>query len=161
MRVSLPYHLLSLLKWNISMAIRILDIGQCGFDGPRMEKLWHKAIGATVDRCASSADALACAAQNDYDIILVNRVLDADGSSGLDVIRSLIEAGVSTPIMLVSDLPEAQDAAVQLGAVRGFGKAALGDPETIELVARRRARIRGRESAPEQQRLSTRVSLRP
>ncbi|HEX3359220.1 MAG TPA: response regulator [Tepidisphaeraceae bacterium] len=118
------------------MAIRILDIGQCGFDGPRMAALWHKAIGATVDRCASGADALACATQNHYDIILVNRILDADNSSGLDVIASLIQSGVSTPIMLVSDLPEAQDAAVKLGATRGFGKAALGDPATIDLVAR-------------------------
>jgi ActR/RegA family two-component response regulator len=117
------------------MAIRILDIGQCGFDGPRMAALWHKAIGATVDRCDSGADALKWAAKNHYDIILVNRILAADDSSGLDVIAALIDAGISTPVMLVSDLPDAQDAAVKLGAVRGFGKAALGDPATIDLVA--------------------------
>ena len=126
------------------MAIRILDIGQCGFDGPRMAVLWHEAIGAVVDRCASGADALSCAAKDQYDIILVNRVLDADRSSGLEVIRSLIHAGISTPIMLVSDLPEAQDAAVALGAVRGFGKASLGDPETIDLVAR----VAGKDRSP-------------
>src|SRR5689334_6338365 len=118
------------------MPIRILDIGQCGFDGPRMAKLWHETIGAAVDRSATADDALAHVAKHKYDIILVNRVLDADGSSGLEVIRDLLDAGVSTPIMLVSDRPEAQDAAVELGAIRGFGKAALGDPDTIDLVAR-------------------------
>ena len=38
--------------------------------------------------------------------------------------------------MLVSDRPDAQDAAVALGAVRGFGKADLGVPETLEWVVR-------------------------
>jgi len=40
--------------------------------------------------------------------------------------------------MLVSDLSEAQDAAVRLGAVRGFGKAHLGERSTLELVVVRR-----------------------
>ena len=36
--------------------------------------------------------------------------------------------------MLVSDFDAAQDQAVALGAVRGFGKAELCDPGTFELV---------------------------
>lgn len=115
------------------MALRILDVGQCGFDGPRMATLWHEKLEAKVDRSASLADATKKLEQHKYDIILVNRLLAADGSSGMAVIEALLKE-TKTPVMLVSDLPEAQDEAVALGAVRGFGKAHLGEPETLELV---------------------------
>jgi CheY-like chemotaxis protein len=117
------------------MAIRILDVGQCGFDGPRMAALWRDQLGATVDRVANGKDAVERLKNGDYDVVLVNRVLAADGSSGLDVIEDLLSANTSVPVMLVSDLTDAQDAAVALGAVRGFGKADLGEPATLELVA--------------------------
>ncbi|HEV2971342.1 MAG TPA: response regulator [Pirellulales bacterium] len=117
------------------MAIRILDVGQCGFDGPRMAALWRDQLGATVDRVANGKDAVERLKNGDYDVVLVNRVLAADGSSGLDVIEDLLSAKISIPVMLVSDLTDAQDAAVALGAVRGFGKADLGEPATLELVA--------------------------
>jgi len=52
----------------------------------------------------------------------VNRVLAADGSSGMKVIETLLGTGTKVPVMLVSDFTEAQDTAVSLGAVRGFGK---------------------------------------
>jgi hypothetical protein len=52
--------------------------------------------------------------------------------------NSLCESGLglSCGVMLVSDLTDAQDAAVALGAIRGFGKADLGRPATWRLVAR-------------------------
>jgi CheY-like chemotaxis protein len=118
------------------MAIKILDVGQCGFDGPRMEALWHRQLGATVERCDSGPQAVQRVGENDYDIILVNRILAKDGSSGLEVIRDLMGTGTKTPVMLVSDRSDAQDAAVALGAVRGFGKAELGQQATLDLVQR-------------------------
>jgi two-component system chemotaxis response regulator CheY len=117
------------------MAIKILDVGQCGFDGPRMAALWRNKLGATVDCVDTGEDAAERLKNGGYDVVLVNRVLDHDGSSGLDVIEDLLREKTSVPIMLVSDLPDAQNAAVALGAVRGFGKADLGDPATLELVA--------------------------
>jgi CheY-like chemotaxis protein len=117
------------------MAIKILDVGQCGLDGPRMAALWRDQLGATVDRVANGKDAVERLKNGDYDVVLVNRVLAADGSSGLDVIEDLLSANKSVPVMLVSDLTDAQDAAVALGALRGFGKADLGEPATLELVA--------------------------
>ena len=115
------------------MALRILDVGQCGFDGPRMATLWHEKLDAKVDRSPGLADAEKKLKLNQYNIILVNRVLAADGSSGIEVIEALLKE-TKTPVMLVSDHLEAQDEAVALGAVRGFGKAHLGEPETLELV---------------------------
>ena len=115
------------------MPIKILDIGQCGFDGPRMAARW-KSAGASVDCAANASDAVGLLAQESFDIVLVNRILAADRGSGLEVIRSLLAAGLKAPIMLVSDLSEAQDQAVALGAVRGFGKAALHEQSTLDLV---------------------------
>jgi len=117
------------------MAIKILDVGQCGFDGSRMAALWRGRLGATVDHVSDGREAAERLKNGDYDIVLVNRVLDADHSSGLDVIEDLLRAKTPVPVMLVSNLPEAQDAAVALGAVRGFGKADLDDPATLDLAA--------------------------
>jgi CheY-like chemotaxis protein len=114
--------------------IRILDIGQCGFDGPRMSALWHKTIHAAVDRVASADEAIEHLARARYDLILVNRILAADGASGLDVIRRLKESEISTPVMLVSDRTSAQEEAVALGALRGFGKAELNEESTWKRV---------------------------
>jgi hypothetical protein len=71
------------------MAIIILDVGQCGFDGPRMAALWRDKLDATVDRVANGKDAAQSLKKGGYDVVLVNRVLAADGSSGLDVIADL------------------------------------------------------------------------
>jgi CheY-like chemotaxis protein len=114
--------------------IHILDIGQCGFDGPRMSALWHKTIHAAVDRVSSGDEAIESLGQKKYDLILVNRILAADGASGLDLIEHLRESGISVPIMLVSDRSSAQDEAVALGAWRGFGKAELDEERTWHRV---------------------------
>ena len=100
-----------------------------------MAALWHDKLEATVDCVDSSEEAGQSLKRGDYDVVQVNRVLAADGSSGLDVIKELLSSGTTVPAMLVSDLPEAQDAAVALGAIRGFGKAELGEPGTLESVA--------------------------
>ena len=115
--------------------MKILDVGQCGFDGPRMARLWREALEAEVERADTGDEAAELLASHDYDLVLVNRVLAADRSSGLEVIERLRTQNVHVPIMLVSDLPEAQDAAVALGAVRGFGKAHLGERSTLDLVS--------------------------
>ncbi len=114
------------------MSIRILNIGQCGYDSGQIETLLQRVLGATVDHCPTKADALRRLAQHQYDLILVNRLLDVDGSSELDLIRDFIGHGTSIPIMLVSNLPSAQESAVELGAIRGFGKSELNAPETLD-----------------------------
>src|SRR5260221_5048626 len=115
--------------------MKILDVGQCGLDGPRMARLWHDALGAEVDCADTSDDAVEMLQSNNYDVVLVNRVLAADESAGLEVISRLLELGLGTPVMLVSDLSEAQDAALRLGAERGFGKGPLGAVLPREPVA--------------------------
>lgn len=116
------------------MAITILDVGQCGFDGPRMAELWRERLGATVLDSGTGADAVQKLKKGGIDLVLVNRVLNQDQSSGLDLIPDLLAAGDGVPVMLVSDLEEAQDKAVELGALRGFGKADLDSNATLKLV---------------------------
>jgi CheY-like chemotaxis protein len=78
-------------------------------------------------------EALSLAAEEPFDLILINRVLDADGSSGIEVVRRLKESEAlrSVPVMLVSNYDDAQEEAVRQGALPGFGKAALGQPQTL------------------------------
>ena len=119
---------------NRTMPIRILDVGQCGFDGPRMSQLLREKLDATVDVAATGIEAARSLAEQKYDLALVNRVLAEDGESGVKLIQSLVKSGCTTPLMLVSDHAAAQDQAVSFGAVRGFGKSALEEPETFELI---------------------------
>jgi len=70
------------------------------------------------------------------DLPILNHVLDADHSPGLEVIRQIkaTPANAKTPIMMVSNFENAQQEAVALGAVPGFGKAALSDDDAMERV---------------------------
>jgi ActR/RegA family two-component response regulator len=114
--------------------MKILDVGQCGFDGPRLRRMLRERLEADVD-CADTLDeALEQAAKYAYDLVLVNRVFNADRSSGLAAIAALHQAYPELKLMLVSDRPDAQMEAVALGACMGFGKSALGDEATVNLL---------------------------
>ena len=114
--------------------LRILDVGQCGFDGPRMAEMLQTKLSAAVDQARTADEAKRQLASSKYDVVLVNRVLASDGSSGVELIADLTKHGNTTPFMLVSDQPEAQEEAVAAGAVRGFCKAAIEDPATFDLI---------------------------
>jgi len=116
------------------MPMKILDVGQCGFDGPRMSRLFREVLDATVDNAATGEVAARRLKDRTYDVVLVNRILAADGASGIELIGALVKSGCTTPLMLVSDLADAQDQAVARGAIRGFGKSRLDNPETLELI---------------------------
>ena len=116
------------------MPKRILDVGQCGFDGPRLRELLQQSLGVEVDVARDAREALTKIGKHPYDLVLVNRIMASDGSSGLQLIETLAEEDDAPPVMLVSDLKDAQDEAVALGAVRGFGKAHMDDEQTLEAI---------------------------
>lgn len=91
-------------------------------------------LGCEVDRAHSKDQAIELAAAQAYDLVLVNRILAADRSQGLEVIAALRAAHPMLRLMLISDLPAAQDQAVDIGALRGFGKADLASPATEDLL---------------------------
>ncbi len=114
--------------------LRVLDVGQCGFDHTAIADFVHQSTGAVVDRAATAADMDACLARHRYALILINRILDADGTPGLDVIKNMKNKPGCPPLMLVSNFPDAQRAAVDAGAVEGFGKNSLHLARTAELL---------------------------
>ena len=113
-------------------AKKILSVGQCAMDTGSIARLVRGTVGAEPVAVDTAAEALEQARAGGYALVLVNRVFDADGGSGLELIRALKAdpATASLPVMLVSNYADAQAEAIAAGAVPGFGKAALGKPET-------------------------------
>jgi CheY-like chemotaxis protein len=112
----------------------VLDVGQCGVDGPRLEKFLSRGLHCRVDNADTIDDAIEKLTSQHYDLCLVNRKLAFEGSSGVDLIAAAKDAGVDTPIMLVSDREDAQEEATELDALPGFGKSQLDDPATVKLL---------------------------
>ena len=103
---------------------KILNVGQCGVDHPAISGMLRKALNAHVEGADTHDEALETLRAGGFDLVLVNRVGDLDGAPGLGLIRA-IKADPSlaeTPVMLVSNLPDAQAEAVAAGALPGFGK---------------------------------------
>jgi CheY-like chemotaxis protein len=116
------------------MEHRVLIAGQCSFDFGGLTHMFRTQFHAHVDAAASESQLQALAGQHPYDLVLVNRVFDADGTSGLEVIRAWVadEKLSPIPIMLVSNFDWAQQEAVEAGAQPGFGKQSLHSPETLD-----------------------------
>jgi PleD family two-component response regulator len=117
-------------------AKRVLSVGQCGADHSRISRTFEQAFGAEVVGVDTTLEALAKLRAEPFDLVLVNRVYDADGSPGLELIRQVTsdETLKQTPVMLVSNYDDAQREAVAAGAEPGFGKASLGAPQMINRV---------------------------
>jgi len=119
------------------MSKRVLSVGQCGPDHAGIVAFLSRHFpGVEVDTAKLPADTMEKLHAGPYDLILVNRKLDEDYSDGLEIIKA-IKADPelkATPVMLVTNYEEHQDAAVAIGAERGFGKLEYGEPETIERV---------------------------
>jgi DNA-binding NtrC family response regulator len=113
---------------------KILSIGQCGVDHSAISRLFRDEFRLAVDGADSLSDAEELLASNAHALVLVNRVLDADGSSGIAVLRQLIARHPSVPMMLVSNYLDAQQEAMRHGAVEGFGKSSLHHERTRTLL---------------------------
>ncbi len=115
---------------------RVLDVGQCDFDHENISRMLVEDFGADVKRSATTEEAFQAVRAGHYALVLINRIIDADGASGLDLIKRLQshEETRVTPVVLVSNYAEAQDAAVALGAKRGFGKNTLTGTETRDVL---------------------------
>ena len=120
------------------MSKRVLDVGQCSVDHGAIRRLLDREFGADVARADGLDDALTLLRSNRFDLVLVNRKLDADGSDGIEVLHAIrAEAALAeVPVMLVTNYPEHQAAAVAAGAAPGFGKAELDTAATRERLAR-------------------------
>jgi len=117
---------------------KILDVGQCDADHSRISTMLNENFEVEIHRAHSHDEAIKLALDTSFDLIMINRLLDADSSPGMDVLNSLKSqpATADTPTMVISNFEDAQTAAVEAGAVPGFGKAALNSGETTTVLAK-------------------------
>lgn len=115
----------------------VLDIGNCSPDHAALRSLIEGSFDARVVQAHGAADALQILGQQEVALITVNRKLDRDYSDGMEIIRQLKSDPKyqAIPVMLITNFPEHQDAAVAIGAERGFGKLQLRAAETKQALA--------------------------
>jgi CheY-like chemotaxis protein len=120
------------------MAKRVLDVGNCVPDHAAIRRMLETTFQADVVQADGPDDALAALRKGQFDLVLVNRKLDADYSDGLDVIAAIkADSNLkSVPCMLITNYPDQQQVAVAVGAEYGFGKKELHAEPTRARIAK-------------------------
>jgi CheY-like chemotaxis protein len=116
------------------MPKRILSVGNCRADHSYLSAAIAAHFDADTLSVTSARDALQALRERAFDLVLINRIFDHDGDSGLDLIKKLKENDSTAmfPVMLISNHADAQARAQALGALPGFGKAIVGTPRLVE-----------------------------
>ncbi len=114
------------------MKKRVLNVGHCGPDHRAIATMLEHHFAADVAAADSLAQTLEMLRAQSFDLVLVNRVFDRNGSDGLEVIRQIKAAPdlAETPLMMITNFPDHQQRAQDAGALEGFGKQALHTSET-------------------------------
>lgn len=118
------------------MGKKIALVGHCGPDSSFL-RIAVSRVGKDVQvLSADDGRELKRVLDDGVDLLLLNRQLDFgfDEDEGVDVIRKLRPTYPNVKMMLVSNYPEAQAAAVAEGALPGFGKRELNTPKVAELI---------------------------
>ena len=118
------------------MTKTVVDCGNCGPDFLSIRQFVTSNFDAVVVQSHNAEETLKLLRQRDVALVTVNRKLDRDYSDGMEVVNAIKadeEVG-QVPVMLVTNYEEHQQAAMEAGCVRGFGKLALRDPRTVELL---------------------------
>ena len=112
---------------------RVLSVGQCVPDEAAIGRLLQTNFEVQIEKAATADDALNALRASEFDLVLVNRKLDADYTDGMNIIKDMKadETMAAVPVMLITNFPEHDAVAVEAGAVSGFGKAALAEAETV------------------------------
>jgi DNA-binding response OmpR family regulator len=119
------------------MTKRVLDVGNCDPDHSSITRLLQQNFAVDVVRVHNQAGAMSELEKSGFDLVLVNRLMDKDGSSGLEIIKAMkTGASAETPVMMITNFPDHQALAVAAGAEPGFGKAALSSSETLSLLTK-------------------------
>lgn len=111
----------------------VVLVGHCGFDQSSLSRAVAAMLPGVAVKSANDSADLTPYARPDA-LLLVNRVLDGrfDAGTGVDLIQQLAETQPAPKMMLISNYPDAQAQAVRAGALPGFGKNELGDPDTAK-----------------------------
>ncbi len=115
------------------MPNRILSIGNCSYDHGNISAALQKNFAVEIHTADTAEEAAKALGEAHFDLILINRIFDTNGDSGIDLITKL-KPTTKAPMMLISNMPEYQQEAIAAGAVPGFGKTQVGKPAMIEAV---------------------------
>jgi two-component system, chemotaxis family, chemotaxis protein CheY len=118
------------------MGKKVALVGHCGPDSSYL-RIAVSRVGKDVQvLSADDGRELDHVLAQGVDLLLFNRQLDFgfDDDEGVAVIRKLRPHYPKVKMMLVSNYPEAQAAAVAEGALPGFGKRELNSPKVAELI---------------------------
>lgn len=116
---------------------QVLSVGQCGVDQASIRHMLQSHFEVEIHAANTETEAWMLIQQHLFDLILVNRIFDWDGTPGLPLVERIKSepSTSSIPVMLVSNFADAQQQAKKAGAETGFGKAELHHPETINRLA--------------------------
>ncbi len=119
------------------MTKQVLDVGNCSMDHGNIKHLIETNFDASVVRAHDQKGAIDLLRNGAFDLVLVNRVFHRDRGDGLELIWKIkTDPQVSaTPAMLISDLDDFQQKAIEAGAATGFGKKSLGSQETRQRLS--------------------------
>jgi two-component system chemotaxis response regulator CheY len=118
------------------MSKKVVLVGHCGPDSSYLRMAVSRAIKDSAVVMADDDTSLKKLIDDGADLLLVNRQLDYGFPTydGVQLIQQLRAEHPQLKTMLISNYPEAQQAAVNVGAAPGFGKAQIGRPEVGELL---------------------------
>ncbi len=115
----------------------VLVVGHCDQDHPQITSLIEGNFSAKVKRSELLKDTKQLLRKHNYDLVIINRIGAFDQESGIELIKEIKKDGCcEVPLMLVTNLKDQMDLAVQCGAVLGYGKDKLYDKETIKLLGK-------------------------
>lgn len=91
-----------------------------------------------VDRVMFVDEAIKKLESNQYALVLFNRLIFADSSPGIALLERTNSngSGDKTPMMMISNFDESQQQCIAAGGVPGFGKNAIFDDSTRELLGK-------------------------
>ncbi len=116
------------------MKKRVLSVGQCVPDQWAIERFLNRHFDVEVVTAQDAQETSQRLADERFDLVLVNRKLDRDYSDGIEIIHQLKASSATSevPVMLITNFPQHDCAAVKVGAVPGFGKADVESPALAE-----------------------------
>jgi two-component system chemotaxis response regulator CheY len=118
------------------MSKKVVLVGHCGPDSSYLRLAVSRAIKDSSIVAVEDDSMLEKQIDSGIDLLLLNRQLDFgfDTEDGVKMIQQLRAKYPLLKMMLISNYPEAQAAAVAAGALPGFGKGQIGRPAVTELL---------------------------
>ncbi|MHC2068702.1 response regulator [Bremerella sp. T1] len=118
------------------MPKQVLDVGNCGYDHGSLKDLIERNFDAKLLQSHGPTDTLKMLREQTFALVVINRKLDRDHSDGMDILKEMKadDQLKEIPVMLLSNYEDAQAAAVEAGAVPGFGKRELGKETTLKML---------------------------